>query len=202
MILFGLTGGIGAGKSTAAVILARHGLPVIDTDDLARELVNPGQPALKEIVAAFGNAVLDQAGALDRAALAQLVFSDAGRRQQLEAILHPRIRQRWLAQVAGWQAANLPFGVVVIPLLFETHAETHFDSIVCTACTAATQRKRLIARGWSDPQIASRLSAQMPLEQKMAAANYVIWTEGALEIHERQLALLLSRFNTPGPPAA
>src|SRR5882672_6276754 len=123
MILLGLTGGVGMGKSTSARLLGERGLPVIDTDLLAHELVEPGQPALAEIRAAFGYDIIDPDHRLDRARLARRVFSDPAARQQLEAILHPRIRQLWLAQVeilAQQQAAEC---VVVIPLLFETRAE-------------------------------------------------------------------------------
>ena len=190
MKLFGLTGGIGTGKSTAAGFLARRGIPVVDTDVIARELTEPGQPALAEIIAAFGPQLLDDEGRLKRGALAEIVFSSPEKLKHLEAILHPRIRERWLALVQEWKAQGKEAGAVVIPLLFETNAESHFNSIVCTACSAATQNERLQKRGWSEPQIQQRLSAQWPLEKKMAASHYVIWTEGDLLVHERQLARL------------
>ena len=194
MKLFGLTGGIGTGKSTAAKFLSAQGVPVIDTDDIAREVVAPGQPALREVAAAFGLGILDSSGALNRRALADIVFADPSQRQQLEAILHPPIRERWNAQAHAWRSAGVAVGVVIIPLLFETGAQTHFDAVICTACTDATQRARLAPRSWTADQIASRISAQWPLEKKMGASQYVIWTEGALEIHHRQLSLLFSRF--------
>lgn len=190
MKLYGLTGGIGAGKSTAADFLARHGVPVIDTDQVARDVVAPGEPALDEVRRVFGPEVFDAKGALDRRALAQVVFGDAAKRQQLEAILHPRIRERWLAQVATWRAGGAAMAVVVIPLLFETGAESHFDAVVCTACSAASQRERLKARGWSEAEIANRLAAQWPMEKKISAATYVVWTEGTLETTQRQLACI------------
>src|SRR3954467_3288953 len=170
MKLFGLTGGIGMGKSTSAAILARRGIPVIDTDVIARELVEPGQPALDEITQRFGNELLDGEGKLNRAALAQLVFGDPSKREQLEAILHPRIRERWLKQVEVWRSTERA-GVVVIPLLFETNAQAHFDSIICTACSAGTQRERLLARGMSSEQIDQRIAAQWPVEKKISASN-------------------------------
>lgn len=190
MRLFGITGGIGTGKSTAADFLARHGVPVIDTDQVAREVVAPGEPALDEVRRVFGPEVFDPEGALDRPALAQVVFGDPAKRQQLEAILHPRIRERWLAQVATWRAGGAAVAVVVIPLLFETAAEPHFDAVVCTACSAASQRERLKARGWSETEIANRLAAQWPMEKKISAATYVVWTEGTKEITQRQLACI------------
>lgn len=191
MKLLGLTGGIGTGKSTAVGLLLACGLPVIDTDDVAREVVAPGQPALAAIAAAFGCELIDAEGKLRRAALAEVVFSAPQKRQELEAILHPLIRDRWLAQVDAWREAGQGTGVVVIPLLFETGAQTHFDSVLCTACSAATQLERLRARGWPDTQIQQRLAAQWPLEKKVAASNFVLWTEGAMELHRLQLERIL-----------
>jgi dephospho-CoA kinase len=175
------------GKSTSAAILSRRGMRVIDTDALAREVVAPGQPALAEIVAAFGPELIDQAGTLRRSVLAELVFSDVSRRARLEAILHPRIRARWKQQVESWREAGAPAAVVVIPLLFETNAQTAFDAIVCTACSSASQRERLIKRGLTAEQIDQRIVAQWAIEKKVEASTHVVWTEGALDIHERQL---------------
>jgi len=152
---------------------------VTDTDQLARQLVEPGQPALVEIVARFGNGVL-QGDHLDRRAMARVAFTDETARKDLEAILHPRIRKAWQAETEQWRAEGCPAGVVVIPLLFETAAEECFDEIICLACSAETQRRRLYQRGWSDADIDQRLSTQWPMEQKMAKANYVVWNEGEL----------------------
>ena len=187
MTLFGLTGGIGMGKSTAAKLLAQRGLPVLDTDTIARELVAPGQPALAEIQAAFGPSVITPAGHLDRAQLAALVFRDPAARQQLEAILHPRIRAAWTQQTALWRSEGRPTAIVVIPLLFETAAEASLDATVCIACSAATQHHRLLARGWTPDQIAARNRAQFPTGEKMHLATFVIWTEGDLALHAAQL---------------
>lgn len=188
----GLTGGIGMGKTAAADYLRQRGLPVVDTDQLARELVEPGQLALVEIADAFGSEVLDARGHLRRPELARLVFSDAARRRQLEAILHPRIRAAWRAQLEAWQRAGRPAAVVVIPLLFETDAAGEFDATLCVACSAASQRERLRARGWSDEEIARRLAAQWPIERKIAAADYVIWAEGGLDQTAAQLDRVLA----------
>ena len=194
MKLFGLTGGIGMGKSTAAAIMARRGVPVIDTDLLARELVEPEQPALAEVSRVFGAGVLDAEGRLRRDVLAGKVFANPLLRKKLEAILHPRIRERWLAQVAQWRAENQSAAVVVIPLLFETNARELFDAVICLACSAATQRERLLERGWTGEQIAQRLAAQWPSERKMAASDHVIWTEGAIEFQERQLERIFAIY--------
>jgi len=191
MNLLGLTGGVGMGKSTAANLLRGLGVAVIDTDDLARQLVEPGQPALAEIQARWGSSVIGPGGRLLRDVLAERVFADAQARGDLEAILHPRIRAEWLAQSERWQEEGRPVGVVVIPLLFETKAAKHFDAVSCTGCTAATQLNRLLARGWSPDQVGQRLAAQWPLEKKMALADFVVWTEGDLEVHAEQLKRVL-----------
>lgn len=197
MKLFGLTGGIGMGKSTSASLLSLGGLPVIDTDTLAREVVEPGQPALTEIAATFGRELIDEQGHLRRAALAEVVFPSPEKLRQLEAILHPIILHRWLGQVMVWRREERAAGAVVIPLLFETNAQSHFDAIICTACSPATQRERLTARGWPENQIQQRLAAQWPAEKKIAAANFVVWTEGAMEMHRKQLARILGDYFTP-----
>ncbi len=194
MKICGLTGGVGMGKSTAAEILRQRGAQVVDTDEIARQLVQPGEPALTEIQNQFGKNLLTAAGRLDRDKLAGIVFSDATARRQLEAILHPRIRQHWLALVEGWRMKNHPLAVVVIPLLFETHAESCFDKIICVACSAANQQERLSQRGWSPEQINQRLAAQMPVGQKIARSHFVVWADGALAVHAQQLDLILSRL--------
>ena len=202
MKVCGLTGGLGLGKSTAARFLHERGAQIIDTDELARQLVQPGQPALAEIQAEFGKGILTPDGQLRRDELAQIVFTDAAARKKLEAILHPRIQERWLAQIETWHAApkrsdggrgeNHPLAVVVIPLLFETQAESYFDKIICVACSAATQHERLLARNWTPEQIKQRIAAQWPVEQKIARADLVVWTDGALDIHAQQLDRILS----------
>ncbi len=186
MKLIGLTGGVGMGKSTAANLLRELGLPLVDTDDLAREVVAPGEPALDEIHKTFGDVVMDASGRLKREVLAGIVFASESRRRELEAITHPRIRQRWEAQAAAWKASGAPFGVVVIPLLYETHAETAFDSVVCVACSQTTQSQRLALRGWSPEEGQRRIAAQWPAEKKMQLARFVIWTEGDVASHRSQ----------------
>jgi dephospho-CoA kinase len=187
MKVLGLTGGIGMGKSTSAQMLQWRGAVIVDTDDLARQIVQPGQPALAEVQDAFGRDILGSDGQLRREELARIVFANAAARQKLEAILHPRIRELWRAQVAAWRQDGKPLAVVVIPLLFETNAEADFDAVICVACTAATQRQRLQARGWTPEEIEQRIAAQWPIAEKMARANYVIWTEAGMDVHAQQL---------------
>jgi len=192
MKVCGLTGGVGMGKSTAAGFLRARRVPVVDTDDLARQLVQPGQPALAEIQAGFGNSIIAADGQLRREELAQIVFADDAARQKLEAILHPRIRERWSARIETWRSENHPLAVVVIPLLFETGAESSFNKIICVACSAATQRERLLARGWAPRQVDQRLAAQWPVEQKIARADFVVWTDGTLDVHTQQLEQIMA----------
>lgn len=192
MKVYGLTGGVGMGKSTSAECLRQRGVPVVDTDVLAREVVEPGQAALVEIGREFGPEIIGTDGRLLRSELARRVFSDEARRRVLEAILHPRIRERWFLRVQEWELARAPIGVVIIPLLFETQAERHFDSIVCVACSSGTQRQRLRERGWSPEECAQRIAAQWPTEQKMARADFVVWTEAGLDVHVAQWERILA----------
>jgi dephospho-CoA kinase len=187
MKVFGLTGGIGMGKSTADKLLRERGVPVVDTDLLARQIVEPGQPGLAEIRQAFGPEMIDAEGRLRRDELARRVFNDPPALKQLEGFLHPRIRLLWQQQVEIWRAEGQARGVVVIPLLFETDAQANFDATVCIACSARSQVERLQTRGWSQDQIENRIRAQWPVERKMELSNFVVWTEGSVEVHAEQL---------------
>ena len=192
MKTLGLTGGVGMGKSTCAQLLSARGAAVVDTDELARQVVEPGQPALAQVQSAFGSDIVDGGGRLKREALAQRVFADPSARKKLEAILHPRIRALWQTQLETWRAEGRLLAVVVIPLLFETHAETASDRILCVACSAATQRERLRARGWTDAQLHQRIAAQMAIEEKLLLSHHVTWTEGNMDVHAQQLDRILS----------
>jgi dephospho-CoA kinase len=194
MKTLGLTGGIGMGKSTAAEWLRQRGIPVVDSDALARQIVEPGQPALAEIQAAFGVEILDSDGSLRREALADIVFQNPASLRQLEAITHPRIRELWRAQLQDWRAAGHACAVAAVPLLFEVQAEADFDATVCVACSASAQRQRLAARGWSAEEIERRVRAQWPIEKKMSAADFVAWTEGGVEVLTAQLESILAKL--------
>jgi len=196
MKLFGITGGVGMGKSTVAHMLERSGVPVVDTDVLSHRLTEIGQSALAEISAKFGPAVLRADGSLNRKELAQIVFSDDKARASLEAILHPKIRALWEAEVARWRSEGRERGAVVIPLLFETAAEGSFDATICVACSTTTQEKRLRERGWTPEQTARRMAAQWPVEQKIAKSDFVVWTDTALEAAEAQLARIIDSADT------
>jgi dephospho-CoA kinase len=190
-VVIGLTGGVGMGKSTAAALLRERGVPVVDTDDLAREEVRPGSEGLAAVVAQFGTQYLDAAGGLRRAALGELVFQDPAARLALEAILHPRIQRRWLAQISEWREGKVSCGCVVIPLLFEKDYASAFDAVVAVACSVPTQAVRIASRGWDLDELRRREAVQWSAERKLALARFGIWTEGSLESHRRQWARVL-----------
>ena len=190
--VLGLTGGVGMGKSTAARLLRKVGLPVVDSADLAREAVQPGTEGLAEIVDEFGEGFLKADGLLDRDKMASTVFQDEAARKRLEAIIHPRVRTVWEKQIDQWREQKRPVGVVVIPLLFEVDLQDSFDAVLCVACTANTQRARLRERNWDDAQITARIAAQMDIAQKMDLADHVLWNEGAPELLVDQMKEILS----------
>jgi dephospho-CoA kinase len=175
------------GKSAAAAILAEAGTPVVDTDEIAREVVAPGSPVLQEIAREFGAEVLGSDGALRRGALAAIVFSKPSARLTLEKILHPLIRQKWSARAEEWRKNGVSAGVVVIPLLFETGAEQEFERVICIACNPELQSTRLQTRGWNAEQVSGRLAAQWPIEKKMDRSHYVIWNDADVSVLREQL---------------
>ena len=192
MKLFGITGGVGMGKSTCGRLLEQQGVAVLDTDLLARQVVQPGEPALAEVRAAFGGDFFSPDGRLERDKLAAVIFADAAARARLEAILHPRIHALWRAQVEKWRKESRRAAAVVIPLLFETGVQPEFEAIICVACSAATQGRRLAQRGWTADESSQRIAAQWPVARKMQHADFVIWTEGGEEVHAAQLKRILS----------
>lgn len=168
----GLTGGIGSGKSTAAEIFSELSVPLIDADIIARELVEPGQAALKEIIAAFGREVLDAEENLDRARLRNLVFSSKEHKLRLETILHPRILQELSCRAARLTA---PYCILVIPLLIETDQKNLVNRILVIDTSEEVQRRRLKTRdGFSDAEIDAALRAQSTRTARLAAADDII----------------------------
>jgi dephospho-CoA kinase len=186
----GLTGGIASGKSTVANELARRGAVIIDADELAREVVEPGTPGLAAIVRRFGDDVL-AGGQLDRAALAKIVFADPQARRDLEGIIHPAVRRR----AAELEAAVPHPSVIVhmIPLLVETGQESDFDLCVVVDVDHQTQLARLMARGpMSREEAESRIAAQATREQRLAAADIVVHNVGTINDLRTQLDNLWS----------
>lgn len=190
MLRVGLTGGIASGKSTVANELARRGAVIIDADELAREVVEPGTPGLAAIVRRFGDGVL-AGGQLDRAALAKIVFADPQARRDLEGIIHPAVRRR----AAELEAAVPHPSVIVhmIPLLVETGQESDFDLCVVVDVDQQTQLARLMARGpMSREEAESRIAAQATREQRLAAADIVVLNVGTINDLRKQLDNLWS----------
>jgi dephospho-CoA kinase len=178
--MVGLTGGIGSGKSEVAKRLAELGAIVIDADALAREVVAPGTEGLAEIVAAFGPEVLTPDGALDRTAIAAIVFRDDDKRRRLEAIIHPRVRERSTRIIA----AAPPDAVVVndVPLLVESGMASHFDLVIVVLASEAVRLDRLVnQRGMTEENVRGRFAAQATDEQRRAVADVEIVNEGTVE---------------------
>lgn len=176
----GLTGGIASGKSAVADMFADLGIPVIDTDVIAREVVEPGQPALDEVRARFGDRMIDASGNLDRAAMRQLVFSDDDARRDLEAILHPRIGLETRRQA---EAADGPYQLIVVPLLTNSPLRQFIDRVLVVDCDEETQIRRLVQRDGSTLDEAQRmLAAQPSRDERLAIADYVIDNSGDLDM--------------------
>jgi dephospho-CoA kinase len=184
----GLTGGIASGKSTVADFFAALGVPVVDTDIIAREVVAPGEPALDEIRAAFGDRVIAENGSLDRARLREIVFADDARRTELEGILHPRIRDAAFAQAA---TSTGPYVIIVVPLLFESPMRHAMDRILVVDCDEQTQLQRLTARDdESEAQARRIIAAQASREERLSIANDVIANQGNLRDTRNAVAAL------------
>lgn len=174
--IVGLTGGIASGKSLVADFFADLGVPVVDTDVIAREVVEPGTPALAEIAATFGTHILDDAGALDRKALREIVFGDDQRRKSLESILHPVIREETFRQAAS---AEGPYVIIVVPLLFESPMKGAMDRILAVDCSEETQQERLMTRDNESADQARRIMAtQATRKERLSIADDVIMNDG------------------------
>jgi len=193
MRVIGLTGGIASGKSTLAAELAAGGVPVVDADALARQVVAPGSPALREIAAAFGAEVIRADGALDRARLAGRVFRDPEARRRLEAITHPAVRAATTAELRLLAAAGHPLALYDVPLLYEVGLETTLDAVIVAWVPRAVQLDRLRARdGLALDEAEARLAAQLPLDEKAARADVVVDNSGPREALPGKAALLLA----------
>lgn len=204
----GLTGGIASGKSTVAHEFARLGAAVIDADQVARELTEPGAPLLEAIGQRFGALTLERVGVpllradgtLDRAALRQLVFEDAGLRRQLEALLHPQIRATMKRR--GEQAAG-PYQIYVVPLLVETRGAEGYDRVAVVDCPEPLQLARLQARdGISREQARPMLAAQASRETRLAVAHDIIRNDGPLEALAPQIVALDQQYRLLAREAA
>ena len=194
MLVIGLTGGIASGKTTVSDRFAALGVPVIDTDRIAREVVAPGTDGLHRLVQAFGSGVLLADGQLDRGALRQRVFSDPAERGRLEGILHPLIRETALARLA---ALDAPYAIVVVPLLLETDFHTLVQRILVVDAEEHLQRQRLQERDGCSAEEAGRiLAAQASRRRRRQAANDILCNNDDLDALDRQIRELHRRYLT------
>ena len=192
-MIVGVTGGIGSGKSTVTALLAQRGATVIDADQLARQIVEPGSPALQLLVDRFGASILDADGSLNRAKLADLAFRDPTGTSDLNAIMHPRI-----AALAAERIAAMPSPVIVydMPLLIETGQADLVDFIVVVDVDPSTQLERALAKGiWTPADIERRMAAQADRETRLGFADFVITNDGPLTDLDPQVERLWHVLN-------
>ena len=189
-----LTGGIATGKSYVRARLEERGVPTSDADTFARAVVAPGTLGLEAVVRAFGPGVLDATGALDRRKLGAIVFADPGKRKLLEGIVHPAVREATDAWFAHLEP-GVQFAVADIPLLYETGRDRDFEKVIVVACDPGTQLQRLMARDHlTEPEARQRIDAQLPIEEKVRRADYVIRTDGSFGETDRQVSEVFERL--------
>ncbi len=187
MLRVGLTGNVGAGKSTAVSLFASWGASVVDTDMLAREVVAPGRPALAAIREVWGDDVIAGSGGLDRAAMRHIIFSDSEARERLEAILHPAIRARGRELFAEAEARGDRIVIGVVPLLYETGMEEEYDVVLLIDAPLEQRIERLVnKRGLSPEEARAIAAAQMPAEEKRARADFIIDNDSDITTLERR----------------
>ena len=194
MLRIGLTGGIGSGKSSVCEIFREFGIPIIDSDIIARTLVEPGSPALQQISLLFGEEMLQQDGSLDRAKMRERVFSNEQQREQLESLLHPLIRQQMQQQISRLDS---PYVILAVPLLLEKGWKQQLDRVVVVDCSEEQQRERAAQRDGSSAQIIDQIIAsQISREKRIAAADDVIDNSRTLESLRSQIHTLHQRYLT------
>ena len=194
-MILGLTGGIATGKSTVTGMLRERGIPVIDADQIAREVVEPGKPAYEAIVRHFGRDILLEDGQIDRKGLGEIVFSDESERQKLNAIVHPEVRRvmREEAEAAEANGADIVF--MDIPLLFESKLQHMVEKIVVVYAPCDMQLARMMERDeLEEEQAQKRLRAQFPIDQKKLEADFLIDNSFSREETERQVEALLAEI--------
>ncbi len=190
-MVIGLTGGMGCGKSTAAGFFAEAGFLTEDTDRIVHELLAEDSGVIESVRGRFGDAVIRNEGGVDRGALGKAVFADRAGLEWLERLLHPRVAEYWRRSVES--SPNRDW-VVQIPLLFEKSLEKSVDFSVCVGADEETRHKRLLQRGLTGPEIAKRLSNQLPLTEKMNRAGYFLLNNGSLDFLRSQVRCLANRL--------
>jgi len=193
--VFGLTGGIGSGKSRVAALLRDRGVPVVDADELAREVVAPGSVGLGQLRAAFGSEILALDGSLDRKRLGALVFADPELRKRLNAITHPLVRRLAQERFAELENQGVVLAGYDVPLLFEVGLDTAFRPVVVVNASQATQLERVVRRdGLSEDAVRARILAQQPLDEKKKRADFVLENDGGADELAAQVDLLLPKL--------
>jgi len=195
MLRVGLTGGIASGKSTVASMLRDLDCPVLDADSIARELLEPGQDAYKEVVREFGEAVLLKGGAVDRPKLGAIVFADAEKRARLNQILHPRIQKvvaDWFTALDRLGGPDMAFEDAA--LILEAGVKNSFDCVVVCWCRPEQQVERLLQRGMSEADARQRIAAQMPMEEKRRLADVQIDCSGSIEETQTHVQAMVARL--------
>ncbi len=195
MLWVGLTGGIGTGKSTVTRILRQHGIPVVDADALAREVVKVGTDGHREVVGAFGPGSVSNDGELNRKEIGMKVFNDRTKLEVLERIVHPRVRTLCLQEKNQLAASGNSIAFYDVPLLFEKKLESTFDQVVVVTCDPQIQIDRLMKRdGFTEEEALKRMAAQLPLEKKVTAAHFAIHNNGSEVDLEKQVSDLLAKL--------
>ena len=191
-MIIGLTGSIASGKSTVAKMIQSYNLPIVDADQVARQVVEPGSPTLLKIAEVFGQDVISEDGTMDRAKVGSLIFHDESKRQQLNAIIHPAIREEMIRQRDEFISYGEKNVFMDIPLLFESKLEHFVEKIIVVSVTQDVQLERLMERnGFTEEEAKARIATQIPVKEKEALADAVIYNNGSLEDTALQLQNIL-----------
>jgi len=195
MLKLGLTGGIASGKSTVAAMLRELGFDVLNADQLAHQLIEPGQPAYDEVFREFGPSILGEAGKIDRAKLGAIVFADPSKLARLNSIIHPRVKAIATQQLEDWaRLGSRKAAFIEAALLVEASYEKILDGLVVSWCRPEQQLERLKARGLSEEQARQRIAAQLPMAEKVRHATYLIDCSGSMEETQRQVRELTGKL--------
>ncbi|MHA6260644.1 dephospho-CoA kinase [Sporosarcina sp. CAU 1771] len=195
-MIIGLTGSIASGKTTVSNMLKEKGFPIVDADEIARLVVEPGTEVMLKIQAAFGDIVFKNDGTLNREKLGEIIFGDKTEREKLNAIIHPAIRAEMLRQKNEWITNGSNTIIMDIPLLFESKLGHFVDKILVVSVTPEIQKQRLMSRNeLTEADASARIASQLPIHQKEEGADAVIYNNGTVQESENQLNAILSRWN-------
>jgi dephospho-CoA kinase len=195
-MIIGLTGSIASGKSTVSHMLGEKGYPIVDADKIARQVVEPGTPVIKEIAEHFGDEILNEDGSLNREKLGERIFKNEEERKKLNSIIHPAIRNEMIHQKEQWISKGAGTVILDIPLLIESKLQSFVEKIIVVSVTPEIQKQRLIARNeLNEQEAADRINSQLPMVEKEAGADAVIDNNGTIEETKMQVETLLDKWN-------